>query len=106
MSTLTAALYGALVVYLGGWFFGYWSGNFALLLFTLTVVTFVYWLGERLRFKPATRVENACATGSAAVHQAVRAVKAGSSPSSSSSSCCAASSSSPSRSRRARWCPR
>ncbi len=31
----------------------------------------------RLRFKPATRVENACATGSAAVHQAVRAVKAG-----------------------------
>ncbi|MFX7747759.1 beta-ketoacyl synthase N-terminal-like domain-containing protein, partial [Acinetobacter baumannii] len=31
----------------------------------------------RLRFKPATRVEKACATGSAAVHQAVRAVKAG-----------------------------
>ena len=30
-----------------------------------------------LRFKRATRVENACATGSAAVHQAVRAVKAG-----------------------------
>ena len=53
MSTLTAALYGALVVYLGGWFLGYWSGNFALLLFTLTVITFVYWLGERLRFKPA-----------------------------------------------------
>lgn len=31
----------------------------------------------RLRFKPATRVENACATGSAAVHQAVRAIRAG-----------------------------
>ena len=30
-----------------------------------------------LRFKRATRVENACATGSAAVHQAVRAVKSG-----------------------------
>lgn len=30
-----------------------------------------------LRFKPATRVENACATGSAAVHQAVRAVNVG-----------------------------
>ena len=30
-----------------------------------------------LRFKPATRVENACATGSAAVHQGVRAIKAG-----------------------------
>jgi signal peptidase I len=53
MSTLTAVLYGALVVYLGGWFLGYWTGNFALLLFTLTVVTFVYWLAERYRFKPA-----------------------------------------------------
>ncbi|MBB5047864.1 acetyl-CoA C-acetyltransferase [Rhodopseudomonas rhenobacensis] len=30
-----------------------------------------------LRFKPATRVENACATGSAAVHQAVKSVAAG-----------------------------
>jgi len=30
-----------------------------------------------LRFKPATRVENACATGSAAVHQAIKAVLAG-----------------------------
>jgi acetyl-CoA acetyltransferase len=26
-----------------------------------------------LRFKPATRVENACATGSAAVHQGIHA---------------------------------
>jgi acetyl-CoA C-acetyltransferase len=31
-----------------------------------------------LRFKPATRVENACATGSAAVHHGVRAIRAGS----------------------------
>ncbi|MEM9634259.1 MAG: acetyl-CoA acetyltransferase [Pseudomonadota bacterium] len=30
-----------------------------------------------LRFKPATRVENACATGSAAVHQGVRAISSG-----------------------------
>ena len=29
-----------------------------------------------LRFKPATRVENACATGSAAVHQAVKSISA------------------------------
>ena len=28
----------------------------------------------QLRFKPATRVENACATGSAAVHQGIRAI--------------------------------
>jgi signal peptidase I len=53
MSTLTAALYGVLVFYLGGWFFGFWTGNFALLLFTLTVVTLLYWLAERFRFKPA-----------------------------------------------------
>jgi acetyl-CoA C-acetyltransferase len=30
-----------------------------------------------LRFKPATRVENACATGSAAVHQAIKSINAG-----------------------------
>ena len=30
-----------------------------------------------LRFKPATRVENACATGSAAVHQGIRAIVSG-----------------------------
>jgi signal peptidase I len=53
MSALTAALYGALVVYLGGWFLGHWTGNFSLLLFVLTVVTSLYWLAERLRFKPA-----------------------------------------------------
>lgn len=32
---------------------------------------------DRLRFKPATRVENACATGSAAVRQGVRAIDSG-----------------------------
>ncbi|MEO3387881.1 acetyl-CoA acetyltransferase [Mesorhizobium sp. CAU 1741] len=30
---------------------------------------------DRLRFKPATRVENACATGSAAVRQGIRAIE-------------------------------
>ena len=53
MSFLTGALYGVLVVYLGGWFLGQWSGNFSLLLLVLTVVTFAYWLAERLRFRPA-----------------------------------------------------
>ncbi len=52
MSILTAAFYGALVVYLGGWFLGFWTGNFSLLLFTLTVVTFGFWLAERFVFKP------------------------------------------------------
>src|ERR1700761_4540787 len=31
----------------------------------------------KFRFKPATRVENACATGSAAVHQGIRAIESG-----------------------------
>jgi len=53
MSSLTAGLYGVLVVYLGGWFLGFWSGNFSLLLFVLTVATLAYWLAERFRFKPA-----------------------------------------------------
>ncbi|HMQ72076.1 MAG TPA: signal peptidase I [Rubrivivax sp.] len=53
MSALTAVLYGALAVYLGGWFLGQWMGNFSLLLFVLTLVTMLYWLAERLRFRPA-----------------------------------------------------
>ena len=56
MSSITAALYGALIVYLGGWFLGFWTGNFSLLLFMLTMVTLGYWLAERLRFKPAREV--------------------------------------------------
>ena len=53
MSALTAVLYGALLVYGGGWWLGYWIGNFSLLLFVLTVVTLGYWLAERFRFAPA-----------------------------------------------------
>jgi signal peptidase I len=53
MNALTGALFSALAVYLGGWWFGYWIGNFSLLLFILTVATFAYWLAERLAFKPA-----------------------------------------------------
>lgn len=36
----------------------------------------VFQAEEALRFKPATRVENACATGSAAVHQALKSIAA------------------------------
>jgi signal peptidase I len=53
MGALTGLLYACLAVYLGGWFFGYWVGDFSLLLFLLTVVTLGYWLAERFRFKPA-----------------------------------------------------
>ena len=50
MSVLTGVLYAALVAYLGGWYAGRWSGNFALLLFLLTAVTLLYWLAERFYF--------------------------------------------------------
>ncbi len=52
MAALTGLLYGLLVVFLGGWYFGEWSGNFALLLLILTVVTLAYWLAEKIHFKP------------------------------------------------------
>jgi signal peptidase I len=52
MSALTAALYGVLIAYLGGWFLGFWTGNFSLLLFVLTIFTLVYWVAERLHFAP------------------------------------------------------
>jgi signal peptidase I len=52
MSSLTGLLYGGLVVYLGGWYLGKWTGNFSLLLLILTVITFGYWLAERFVFAP------------------------------------------------------
>jgi signal peptidase I len=73
MSTLTGLLYGALVVYLGGWFLGHWIGNFALLLLMLTLVTLAYWLAERFMFKPA---RDAAATRLEAEH-AVRRTELG-----------------------------
>jgi len=53
VSALTLALIGAFVAYAGGWFLGWWIGNFSLLLLMLTAVTFAYWLAERLHFRPA-----------------------------------------------------
>ena len=52
MAALTGVLYALLLVFLGGWYLGNWSGNFALLLLILTVVTFAYWLAERFVFAP------------------------------------------------------
>ncbi len=53
MGSLTGLLYGCLVVYLGGWYLGKWTGNFSLLLFVLTLATLAYWLAERFHFAPA-----------------------------------------------------
>ncbi len=53
---------------------GHFNAGFSAQDFTASLVLQA---DAKLRFKPATRVENACATGSAAVHQAVRAIRAG-----------------------------
>ena len=60
MGSLTALLYGFLLVFLGGWYLGHWTGNFSLLLFVLTLVTMAYWLAERFHFAP--RRQQAAAT--------------------------------------------
>ncbi len=55
MGLLTGLLYACLVVFGLGWYLNHWTGNFSLLLFVLTVVTFCYWLAERFWFAPARR---------------------------------------------------
>lgn len=52
MSTLTGILYAALVAYVVSWYLGMVQGDFALLLFLLTLVSFAYWLAERFYFRP------------------------------------------------------
>ncbi len=53
---------------------GHFNAGFSQQDFTASLV----WQADPApRFKPATRVENACATGSAAVHQAIKAIRAG-----------------------------
>ncbi|ESY81912.1 acetyl-CoA acetyltransferase [Mesorhizobium sp. LNHC220B00] len=52
---------------------GHFNAGFSAQDFTASLVLQA---DDRLRFKPATRVENACATGSAAVRQGVRAIDA------------------------------
>ena len=53
---------------------GHFNAGFSAQDFTASLVLQA---DPQLRFKPATRVENACATGSAAVHQGIRAIAAG-----------------------------
>jgi acetyl-CoA C-acetyltransferase len=52
---------------------GHCNGGFTAQNFTAALVLQA---DPAFRFKPATRVENACATGSAAVHQGVKAIEA------------------------------
>src|SRR6476660_5173751 len=52
---------------------GHFNGGFSPQEFTASLV---FQASDKFRFKPATRVENACATGSAAVHQAIKSIEA------------------------------
>ncbi|HZH51230.1 MAG TPA: acetyl-CoA acetyltransferase [Microvirga sp.] len=52
---------------------GHFNGGFSPQDFTASLV---FQASDKFRFKPATRVENACATGSAAVHQAIKTIEA------------------------------
>jgi acetyl-CoA C-acetyltransferase len=54
-------------------FLGHFNAGFSRQDFTASLVLQA---DPALRFKPATRVENACATGSAAIHQALKAIRA------------------------------
>src|SRR3954471_17811308 len=53
---------------------GHFNAGFSPQDFTASIVLQA---SDALRFKPTTRVENACATGSAAVHQAIKSLEAG-----------------------------
>jgi acetyl-CoA C-acetyltransferase len=52
---------------------GHFNAGFSPQDFTASLV---FQASDKFRFKPATRVENACATGSAAVHQAIKTIEA------------------------------
>jgi len=54
---------------------GHFNGGFSPQDFTASLVLQA---DDRLRFKPATRVENACATGSGAIQQGLKSLRAGS----------------------------
>jgi len=52
MQVLTSLILAAFAVYAGAWYLGKFEGNFALLLFSATVVTGFYWVAERFIFLP------------------------------------------------------
>ncbi|MEQ8250791.1 MAG: acetyl-CoA acetyltransferase [Oceanibaculum nanhaiense] len=54
-------------------YLGHFNGGFVRQEFTSSLV---FQADERFRFKPATRIENACATGSAAIHMGLNAIAA------------------------------
>jgi signal peptidase I len=75
MPVLTAAVLAAFAGYAGAWYLGLLEGNFALLLLLATVVTGLYWLGERLYFLPRRRLAAEQLQANAAQRQADLAAK-------------------------------
>jgi signal peptidase I len=57
MPIITAFVLAAFVSYAGAWYMGMYDGNFALLLFTATLVTGIYWLAERFYFLPQRQAQ-------------------------------------------------
>ena len=55
-------------------YLGHFNAGFSKQDFTASLVLQA---DDAFRFKPATRVENACATGSAAIHQGIKSIQAG-----------------------------
>ena len=52
MQLITSFVLAVFAAYVGAWYLGAIDGNFALLLFTATVITGLYWLAERFYFLP------------------------------------------------------
>ena len=55
MPYLTSLILAAFAGYVGAWYLGVVQGNFALLLFLATLVTGIFWVGERAVFLPRRR---------------------------------------------------
>jgi len=66
MPVLTSLILAAFAAYAGAWYFGRLEGNFALLLFMATVVTGLFWLGERYYFLPQRKRDAAALEANAA----------------------------------------
>ena len=55
MPTLTGLIFACFALYCVAWYFGAFTGDFAVLLLAATLVTFAYWLAERFYFAPHRR---------------------------------------------------
>lgn len=76
MQTVTGVVLACFGAYGAFWYFGAVDGNFGLMLFAATLITGLYWLGERLYFLPQRRA-TARALDEAAARRRVELVRMG-----------------------------